>query len=159
MEAAKVALFDRDFWMPFLKKKILPQEAAHISSMLHWQLEKKSVIVYRRDGRSKSPERQDEVQKECGKGSACSPGKPVPKFKCRDAAAGCCGPKCWVGLLRTNGEDGVLCLHGLHWCDYCETGHRAIERSGGGKKYHFKIEMPSGLWKSIVNYVIFLKIC
>lgn len=33
--------------------------------------------MYRRDGRSNSPERQDEVQKECGKGSACSPGKPV----------------------------------------------------------------------------------
>lgn len=45
--------------------------------------------MYRRDGRSKSPERQDEVQKECGKGSACSPGKPIPKFKCRDAAASC----------------------------------------------------------------------
>lgn len=86
MEAATatVALFDRDFWLPLFNTT---QEAAHILSMLHWQLEKKSVIVYRQDGRSNSPERQDEVQKECGKGSACSPGKPIPKFKCRDAAA------------------------------------------------------------------------
>lgn len=74
MEAAAVALFDRDFWLPLLNTT---PEAAHISSVLHWQLEKKSVLVYRRDGRSNSPERQDEVQKECGKGSACSPGKPV----------------------------------------------------------------------------------
>lgn len=107
MEAATVALFDRDFWLPFLNTT---QEAAHISSMLHWLLEKKSVIVYRRDGRSKSPERQDEVQKECGKDSACGPGKPIPKFKCRDAAAWCYSTNYWVGLLRTDGERMVSCI-------------------------------------------------
>lgn len=110
MEAA-VALFDRDFWLLLLNTT---QEAARISSMLRWQSEKKSVIVYRRDGRSKSPERQDEVQKECGKGSACSPGKPIPKFKCRDAAAQCYSTNCWVGLLRTDGENGLLYFRELH---------------------------------------------
>jgi len=32
MEAATVALFDRDFWLPLLNTT---PEAAHISSMLH----------------------------------------------------------------------------------------------------------------------------
>lgn len=93
--------------------------------MLHWQLEKKPVIVYRRDGRSNSPERQDEVQKECGKGSACSPGKPVPKLKCRNAAAWCYSTNCWMGLFRTEGENGDLDLRGFYWCDYCDMdiGH------------------------------------
>lgn len=113
MEAA-VALFDRDFWLLVLNTT---QEAARISSMFRWQSEKKSVIVYRRDGRSKSPERQDEVQKECGKGSACSPGKPIPKFKCRDAAAWCYSTNCWVGAFkdRWGGWNLVFSSIALMW--------------------------------------------
>lgn len=116
-----VALFERDFWLPLFNTT---QEAAHISSMLHWQLEKKSVVVYRRDGRSNSPERQDEVQKECGKGSACSPGKPVPKFKCRNAAAWCCS---WMGLLRTDPIIEIcICMDGIDviYCDVDIGKHR-----------------------------------